>query len=52
MRDPKSNYARHRARDCKAIAQRWDTLAQQADSAEKRMMLQQIANGWRDLAGG
>lgn len=52
MRDPTGSSTRPKARDCHAIARRWDALARQADTAEQRMLRQQIANGWRDLAGG
>lgn len=52
MRDPKSRFATHRARDCKAIARRWDALARQAETAEQRVLRERIASGWRDLAGG
>jgi hypothetical protein len=51
MHDPRSSFARHKARECKVIARRWDALAQQAETAEQRRLREQIASGWRDLAG-
>lgn len=52
MRNPKSSFARHKARECKVIARRWDALALQAETAEQQRLRKQIADGWRDLAGG
>lgn len=52
IRDPESSFTKHRARECKVIARRWDALASQADTAEQRLLRKQIADGWRDLAGG
>lgn len=50
--DPKATFAKHRARQCRAIARRWDGLARQAETAEQRRLRETIASGWRDLAGG
>ncbi len=50
--DTRSSFARHKARECKIIAQRWDALALQAETAHQRELHQRIANGWRELAGG
>jgi hypothetical protein len=52
LRDPKGSFAKHKARECKVIARRWDALAQQAETEAQRELRQRIANGWRDLAGG
>ena len=52
MRDPVGCFAKHRARECRVIARRWDMLALQAENAEQRMLREQIANGWRELASG
>ncbi len=52
MRDPESSFAKLKARECKVIARRWDALALQPETAEQRLLREQIANGWRDLAGG
>jgi len=51
-RDPNGGPTRPKARDCHAIARRWDALARQAETAEQRRLRERIASGWRDLAGG
>ncbi len=52
IHDTKSSLARYKARECKVIARRWDALALQAETAEQRLLREQIANGWRELADG
>jgi len=52
LNDPNATFAKYRARECKAIARRWDGLARQAETAEQRRLREAIANGWRDLARG
>jgi hypothetical protein len=52
MSDPNATFVKHRARQCRAIARRWDGLARQAETAEQRRLRELIADGWRDLARG
>ncbi len=52
LHDTTSSVARYKARECKVIARRWDALALQAETAEQRLLREQIANGWREMADG